>query len=148
MMIITNLRNNARESLTAISKRTRIPVSTIFDKLKERVNGVIKKPTILLDFQKLGYSTVSMLLLKVNKEHKEQLRNNLSKCFNVNTIYKINNGYDFIAEVVFKNMQEQEKFIEKLEENYDITEIKTFFIVEEVKKEEFFSGTKILNYES
>lgn len=144
LLIISNLRINARESLTSISKKTRIPISTIFDKLRENINGVIKRPTILIDFHKLGYPTVSTILIKVNKEHRDQLREHLKKSFNVNSVYKVNNGYDFIVEVVFRNMQEQESFIEKIEEGFNILDLKTFFIIEELKKEEFFSNPKLL----
>lgn len=144
LLIISNLRINARESLTSMSKKTRIPVSTIFDKLRENINGVIKRPTILIDFQKLGYPTVSTILIKVNKDHRDILREHLKKSFNVNSVYKVNNGYDFIVEVVFKNMQEQESFIEKLEESFNILDLKTFFIIEELKKEEFFSNPKLV----
>jgi DNA-binding Lrp family transcriptional regulator len=144
LLIISNLRVNARETLTSMSRKTRIPVSTIFDKLKENMNGIIKKPTVLIDFHKLGYPTVSTILLKVNKENREQLKDYLIKSFNVNSIYKVNNGYDFIVEVIFKNMQEQEYFIEKLEENYNIIDLKTFFIIEELKKEDFLSNLKLM----
>jgi DNA-binding Lrp family transcriptional regulator len=129
-----------------MSKKTRIPVSTIFDKLRENISGVIKRPTILIDFHKLGFPTVSTILIKVNKEHREQLKEYLVKSFNVNSIYKVNNGYDFIIEVVFKNMQEQESFIEKIEETFNILELKTFFIIEELKKEEFFSNPKVISF--
>ncbi|MFH1210776.1 MAG: Lrp/AsnC family transcriptional regulator [archaeon] len=146
LLIISNLRSNGRESLTSMSKKTRIPVSTIFDKLRENISGVIKRPTILIDFHKLGFPTVSTILIKVNKEHREQLKEYLVKSFNVNSIYKVNNGYDFIIEVVFKNMQEQESFIEKIEETFNILELKTFFIIEELKKEEFFSNPKVISF--
>lgn len=144
LLILSNLRLNARESLTSMSRKTRIPVSTIFDKLRENVNGIIKRPTVLLDFHKLGFPTVSTILMKVNKEHREQLKEFLQKSFNVNSVYKVNNGYDFIIEVVFRNMQEQELFIEKLEESYNVLDLKTFFIIEELKKEEFFSNPRTI----
>jgi len=144
LLILSNLRLNARESLTSMSRKTRIPVSTIFDKLRENVNGIIKRPTVLLDFHKLGFPTVSTILMKVNKEHREQLKEFLQKSFNVNSVYKFNNGYDFIIEVVFRNMQEQELFIEKLEESYNVLDLKTFFIIEELKKEEFFSNPRTI----
>ena len=144
LLIISNLRSNARESLTSMSKKTRIPVSTIFDKLRENVYGVIKRPTILIDFHKLGFPTVSTLLVKVNREHREQLKEHLQKSFNVNSFYKVNNGYDFIIEVVFRNMQEQESFIERIEESFNVLDLKTFFIIDELKKEEFFSNPRAI----
>lgn len=143
LLIISNLRLNGRETLTAMSKKTRIPVSTIFDKLRENVNGVIKRPTVLIDFHKMGYPTISTILIKIAKDNRDQLKDFLQKSFNVNSVYKVNNGYDFIIEVVFRNMQEQETFIERLEESFSILELKTFFVIEELKKEAFFTNPKL-----
>ncbi|MBU4209210.1 MAG: winged helix-turn-helix transcriptional regulator [Proteobacteria bacterium] len=35
LIIISSLRQNAREKLTEMSRKTRIPVSTIFDRIAE-----------------------------------------------------------------------------------------------------------------
>lgn len=148
LSIISHLRLNGRETLTSMSKKTRIPVSTIFDKLRENVSGVIKRPTVLIDFHRLGYPTVSTMLIKVNKEHRDSLKEYLAKSFNVNSFYRINNGYDFLVEVIFRNMQEQEFFVERLEESYNILDLKPFFVIEEVKKEEFFSNPKVIRPDS
>ena len=54
--IISHLRNNARIPLTTMSKLTKIPVSTLFDRLKTNEDDIITKHTSLLDFAKLGYN--------------------------------------------------------------------------------------------
>jgi len=54
MMLLSNLRANARETLTNISKRTNIPISTIFDRLKLHEKNLIKKHTAIIDFALLG----------------------------------------------------------------------------------------------
>ena len=79
MILLSYLRKNARETLTKISRETRMPVSTIFDKLKKYDNNLIKKATILLDFPKLGYNTRVTMMLKVAKEHRNDLKEHLMK---------------------------------------------------------------------
>ena len=57
LLIVSHLRRDGRTSLTELSKKTRIPISTIFDRLKQNKNNFIKKHTALIDFAKLGYNT-------------------------------------------------------------------------------------------
>jgi hypothetical protein len=43
MTIFVSLRRNSRETLTAMSKRTRIPVTTLFDKMEIAIERVIER---------------------------------------------------------------------------------------------------------
>ena len=139
LRIISHLRKNARESLTKISKKTSIPVSTIFDRLKDFEDSLITKHTSLLDFSKLGFVTRANLTIKFSKEHRKDAASFLQKHMHVNSLYKIANGYDYMAEVIFRDLCEFEKFNEDLEERFDIEDIKMFFIVDDIKREEFMA---------
>src|SRR3989339_2032098 len=101
MMILAALRQNARLSLTKMSRATKVPVSTIYDKLKQYENGLIKKHTAIIDFAKLGYNTRANILIKVEREKREEVQEYLKKEKSVNSIYKINNGFDYLVELVF-----------------------------------------------
>ena len=71
LKILSYLRNDARIPLTKMSKKTQIPVSTIFDKIKVFEEKVIIRHTTLIDFQKLGYSLRANISLKVERNDKE-----------------------------------------------------------------------------
>lgn len=137
--IIANLRKNARMSLTNMSKKTGIPVSTIFKRLKQHENTLINKHTSLLDFSRLGYNTIAMIKLKVDREDREALTNHLRLHPSVNTVYKINNGFDFLIQGIFKQIKEMEEFTEKLEQKYKIKDKQSFFVIDHIKREEFMS---------
>ena len=137
--MISHFRNNARQSLTNLSKMTKIPVSTIFDKLKEyEENSLIKKHTSLLDFKKLGYDIRTQILLTAGTEGREKLQKFLMMHPRVNTIYRINNGFDFLIEGIFRNMTELDSFGAELDAQKPLDK-KEFFIMEEMKREEFLS---------
>lgn len=138
MQIITALRNNARESLTKISRKTGIPVSTIFDKIKD--TPLITKNTCLLDFSQLGFNTRAKVTIKVERETREELRKYLAAYPNVNSLYKINSGYDFLIELVFRNIKEMEDFMENIRDRFKIIEDKVFYILEDIKREEFMTN--------
>ena len=142
MQIITALRQNARESLTKISRNTGIPVSTIFDKIKD--NPLITKSTCLLDFNQLGFNTRAKATIKVERETREELRQYLSKHQNVNSLYKINSGYDFLIEVVFRNIKDLEEFMEHIRDRFKIIEDNVFYILEDIRREEFMGNEGII----
>lgn len=148
MMILTALRENSRASLTEISKQTKIPVSTIYDRLKTYNGNIVKKFTSVLDFQTIGFGAKAMLLLKVHKEKAEALKQHLIADKSVNNLVKINNGYNFLAEVIFKTIPELENYIEKLESDYSLVEKQVFYIINDLKREDFMSSTgyqKLIN---
>ena len=140
--IISCLRQDARMRLTDMSKETRIPVSTIFDRMKTLEGDVIKRNAALVSFERLGYHARAVITLKVNKKHREQLYALLGKSESVNNLYRINNGWDYLAEVVFRGVKEVEDFVEQLEGKVNLKEVKVFYVIDEVKREDFLKGSE------
>ncbi len=136
LLILSELRRNARESLTNMSKRTHIPVSTIFEKLRNN-NDLIRKHTTLLNFNRLGYNIVVNVLVKLRKDYRELLRKFLLSSVNVNSLYKVNNGYDFLFEGVFEDISKMECYMEHLEDKFKISGKMIFFMIEDLKRESF-----------
>jgi len=143
-ILLSHFRQNARISLTTISRRTKMPVSTIFDKLKHYEQSFIRKHTTLVDFSKLGYLTRAEVMLKVSFDHRPQLKAFLLKHENVNTLFKVNNGYDFLAEVVFRHIKELEDFLELLERKYAIQEKTVYYVIEDICREEFMAKPELV----
>jgi DNA-binding Lrp family transcriptional regulator len=138
--MIACLRRDGRETLTKISRQTDIPISTLYDKLKSEKMNLIKKHTCLLDFSQMGFNTRASVSIKLGKESKEEAKEYLLKHMNVNSLYKINNGYDFMIEVVFRHLKELEEFMEKMEERFEVLEYKVYYIIDDLKREEFLSN--------
>ena len=141
IMILSNLRNNGRKKLTNISRKTNIPISTIFDKIKDcEKNFIIKKHSCLINFSKLGYEFDVCILIKSNKEDKDKLKEFLMKKECLNTIFKTSNNYDFFVEGIFRDMQELQDFIECLENEFNLVRNDVLYIVGELKREEFLNN--------
>lgn len=137
-LLLSHLRANARNSLTRISRNTRIPVSTIFDKLKEFEDTIIKKHTALLDFKKLGFDLKAHLLFRVAEEQKETFKQFLLAHKAINSIYRINNGYDFLVEAIFSNLKELDEFYQQAQTKGSVDR-QEFFIMEDLARERFLS---------
>jgi DNA-binding Lrp family transcriptional regulator len=143
LTVISCLRRNARETLTAMSRKTGIPVSTLFDSIRHLEQGHIMKHAAIVDFARLGFSTRANIVLKVNRKDRDALRNYLVKNSFVNCAYKINNGYDFMAEVIFRNMAELEDFLGTLEEKFRIVDRHVYYVIDDIKKEEFLASPQL-----
>lgn len=144
LKIVSHLRKNSRESLTTLSRKTRIPVSTIFDKLKNRTNFLIKKNTCIVDFNKLGLTTRAKVVIKVVPEQRDKLKDYLAKRKNVNSLYKINNGYDYMADVVFHNLKDLEDFLELLDDKFRIKMRHVFYVIDEICHENFLADPQTI----
>lgn len=138
LVMLSHFRTNSRISLTKLSKITKIPVSTLFDKLKLfESKSLIRKNTVIIDFKKLGFEIKNVMLLSA--KNKENLQKFLLRHPKVNNVFKINNGFDFIIEVVFKDLSELNDFFKQLD-SFEIVDKKEFFILEDLKREEFLSA--------
>jgi len=121
-----------------ISRETGIPISTIFDKVNKLGKSTISKYSPLLDFQKLGFGLRVNLILKANDKRKQDLKDFLLKNQNVNSLLRLNNNFDFFIETVFRDMKGLEEFYENLKK-FKIKKKKEFFVIEDLKKEEFLT---------
>ena len=143
LLVLSYLRENARMKLTVLSKKTGIPISTIFDQL-QRPSPITKGYTALLNFTELGFMTRAQIILKVQKDCREELGSFLLKHKSVNSAYRINNGFDYMVEGIFRDLKELEEFLETLDESYTLKMKQVFYIIEDLKREAFLSNPSYL----
>jgi len=143
--ILSFLRKDARIPLTSVSKKTSIPVSTLHEMVKNNLRGSIKKKTVILDFEKLGYNARANVLLKVKKQDRDELKEYLTKNKHTNSLQGISNGYDFLAEFIFQDFKEMESFFETLDDNFTILDKKKYYVMEEIKNESFLENYDYFN---
>ena len=145
LLILSYLRQNCRETLTNISKKSGIPVSTLFEKIRRNRDGVIRKHTCLVDFAKLGFNTRAKIVIQASLNHRKDLLDFLLNHKNINSVYKINNGYDYLTEGIFRNMRDLEEFIETLQVKFRTKKQETYFIIDDLKREAFLSDPQFLD---
>ncbi|MBI2129581.1 Lrp/AsnC family transcriptional regulator [Candidatus Woesearchaeota archaeon] len=138
LLIIMQLRKNARQSLVDISKETKIPVSTIYDKIRSHEKGAIKKHTALLDFQKLGFNIRIKLLLSVKK--REDFQKFILSHENINSAYQIDGEYEFMLDCIFRYMADMQDFMKKIEQ-YGVEKKQMHYVSNELKCESFLEDS-------
>jgi len=143
LQIVRHLRTNSRETLTRLSKKTGVPISTLFDKLNEYKQSLIVRNTCLIDYTKLGFDLRVQLLVRLQKE-KEKFEEFIINHLNVNSVYRINNGYDYLVEGIFQNMRQFTDFIQ-LFERFSVKEYKEFYVLQDLRREAFLTSETHVN---
>jgi len=82
------------------------------------------------------------VLFSAYKEDRDRLTELLRNSQNVNSLLRINSGWDLMAEVIFPNYKEIEDFLEAIEEKVTLKDKKVIYVIEELKREEFLSNPK------
>ena len=140
LLILSALRQNSRRTLTQMSKLTKVPISTLHEIIRAKEGW---KFTVLTDFAQWGYTTKAQVLLKLRKEDKNAARGFLQAHILVNSLYKVNNGYDFMCEVICRNLNDLEDFLDAVDERFKIKGKEIHHIMEDVKREGFLSHPDI-----
>tara|TARA_Y100000310_G_scaffold287358_1_gene312191 strand:- start:2990 stop:3457 length:468 start_codon:yes stop_codon:yes gene_type:complete len=138
LRIYAELRKDARKSLTNISKATKLPISTVFDKLK--YDRAVKKYTALVDFTDFGFSTKVMMMIALPKEKRKEAKTFLCKHQNTNSVFKINHNYDFMIEAVFKHIKHLEDFVDVLENKFQLQRVDIHHIIYDIQRETFMDN--------
>lgn len=126
-----------RRSISAISKKINVPKSTLFDKMNRlEKEGVIEHRT-LLDFSRLGFNAKIKVALRVPIPQRKDVGKWLCEHEHVNSVYKINHGYDFLFEAIFKDQKEASDFLKLFEAEFQIKPNHVFHVIEDLQKETF-----------
>jgi DNA-binding Lrp family transcriptional regulator len=94
--------------------------------------------TALVDFQKLGYTRVVHLCIKAPKESKDKVEQHLMSHSSLNSLVRINHGYNFLAHMVFRDVGEMKQFVDDLQSRFG-AETQVFEAIDELVRERFIS---------
>lgn len=110
--LLCALRTEAFQSMKGLSKQTGIPIPTLYYKLKKlKERGIIRKTTVLMDFQKLGYPLHILLYLDLlGSDFSYFLGKN-----EVNTLYELDNMHSCFLECYFESGAALNRFLTALE---------------------------------
>ena len=138
LLILSYLRKNARQRLTSISRRTHIPVTTIYDNVRKYEKLFIIKHASLVDFKKIGFNAKTNIALKVDGSRSELL-SFLHEHPNVNSLYRTSSDFDVMAELVFRELRDVDEFLDLLKNRFSIEKSLVLNITDDLKREDFMS---------
>ena len=139
MNILSCLRKDARQPLKQISKQVKLPISTIYDRIKKlETNGVIESYTVMIDYKKMQYPIKTTIFLKTNNGNQKKIEDITFDSFHTNRLTKITgDDFNYMVEGIFPNMDKLSQFIDKLCEQGNLEKHKVYYTINEIKKEAF-----------
>ncbi len=141
--IITCLQKNGRWSVQKIAKETRIPITTVYHRMKNmEEKGIIKRYTLQMDYKKIGLALAAYVLITVdydklneNEISQDTLSKKILKEKEVESAAMVTGGTDIILKIRVVNIEELNKFITvKLRNIKGIEKTRTMVILNEVEK--------------
>ena len=136
--ILEILQNNARLSTKQIAKKAGIPITTVFNRIKNlEKNGVIKRYTCIIDNKKLGRGVSAHLLININFDklskkmmNEEDLANKLLRIPGIDGVDTMSGEADMIIKVSVEDIDKlNELLTKKLRGFEEIVNVKTFIIL-------------------
>ncbi|MEM1628750.1 MAG: Lrp/AsnC family transcriptional regulator [Desulfurococcaceae archaeon] len=136
LAILEILQENSRISLKEISMKTNKPISTIYERLKRLyTKRIIKKFTVIIDYNKLGYGLKALVLVNVDGKYITDIEDYIAKHPNVLAVYDITGEFDVAILASFKSINELDSFVKWLLKHPHIRQTRTSIIFRTIKED-------------
>jgi len=140
--VLSMLREDGRMKLRDIARNTHIQFNTV-SRIVNTNKNIIKHTTIL-DFKKLGYQIRLILALSVQTKHRDAIEEYLKRSPCVNSAMRINNGYNFMCELYFKDFEESNRYLENLENRFHIFNKDEYYILDSIVEHKFMTNPNLV----
>lgn len=95
--------------------------------------GIVEKCTAVVNYKKLGYNLMALILFNVVGAHIEDVEKALASEPNVRGVYDVTGQYDVAVIAIFKDVEELDKFIKRILKHPNIKGSVTSVIFKAVK---------------
>jgi Lrp/AsnC family leucine-responsive transcriptional regulator len=136
--ILEVLSTGARLSTKQIAKKTSIPITTVFNRIKAmEKEGVIRRYTCVLDKKKIDKSVSAYIMLKINFDkltkkmmNEEDLAKRFLNIAGIDSVDTMSGDTDIILRASVKDIEELNELLMKRLRGYDeIENVKTLIIL-------------------
>ena len=113
--IIRALQEDARSSFRDVARRLGVAVGTVQSRVKKlQTAKIIRNFSVDLDFGKLGYSLIAVIMCQVGGKHLRDVELKLSRIDNVCVVYDITGDFDVAMVAKFRDPTEMDRFIKEV----------------------------------
>ncbi|HEX3013616.1 MAG TPA: Lrp/AsnC family transcriptional regulator [Methanobacterium sp.] len=134
--ILRSLIKNSRITISQMSKEIDVPDATISNRLKKLETDVIRRYTMIPDWQKIGLNITAIIIIQTESEKHQYVKEELSKLEEVSEVYSVSGEYDILIKVWVPSIGELNKLINSKIRSVDGVEDLTEMIVMERVKED------------
>jgi Lrp/AsnC family transcriptional regulator for asnA, asnC and gidA len=113
LKIIRSLSGNARKPYKTVAKECDVSDATVRKRVNRLVeDGIIKQFNLILDYHKLGRIIKAFIGLKINPQMLRPLVDYFSENPDIQVLYRTTGNVDLFIEVIFRDMEELNEFLE------------------------------------
>ena len=134
--ILNVLIDNSRLSLRQIAKKAGVSVATVMHHIKKlEKEGIIKKYTAKLDYEKTGYDVEVMIEIRISKGKLFDVEKKIAMHPNVFAVYDITGAFDAVILARFPTRRQMDNFLKKLQTYEFVERTETKLILNTIKEE-------------
>ena len=134
--ILIELLKDSRMSFADLARACKMTRQSIFSRIKSlRRKGIIKNFTVNLDQQKLGLNIRAYILISADPlgKFREKATKALMQLPQISQIHILFGRFDFLLEVLIKDMNELSQLLSKIHELEMINKTETMIVYKNVK---------------
>ncbi len=133
--IVNTLIDDARQSLRDIAKKVGVSVATAMHRVHRLEHGgTIKRFTLDLDYEKLGFDVQVIIQLIVSKGKLFEVEKKIANHANVSAVYDVTGEHDILVIAKFPSRRSMDAFLKKIQ-TYDFVQRTETKLILNVMKE-------------
>ena len=128
--------NNSRLSLREIAKKADVSVATVMHHMNRlKSEGVIKKYTTKLDYEKIGYDVEVIIEIRISKGKLFEVEKKIANHPNVYAVYDLTGAFDAVVLARFPTRRLMDNFVKKLQTYEFVERTETKLILNTIKED-------------
>ena len=134
--ILNIMVDNSRLSLRQIAKKADVSVATVMNHIKKMESeGIIKKYTTKLDYEKAGYDVEVMIEIRISKGKLFEVEKKIAANPNVFAVYDLTGAFDAVILARFPTRRLMDNFLKKIQTYEFVERTETKLILNTIKEE-------------
>ena len=139
MSLLRHLQQEPGLSQRELAERVGLSQNACWRRLKQlEESGVMKKPRMVLDREKLGLSLVVFAMIRTRSHSGDWLkrfRQHVTAFPEVTDFYRIGGDYDYLLRVVARDIASYDKIYQRLIEKFELDAVTSYFVMEGIVEE-------------
>ena len=136
MKILSELSENSRRSSREISRRLGLSVGTVASRIERmKEMGVIRRFTVDLDYEKLGYDITVVVDVYISKGNVVDVEREIASIPGVMAVYDVTGDFDAVVLARFRNRADLSAFTKRLMAMDHVERTNTHVVLNSVKED-------------
>jgi DNA-binding Lrp family transcriptional regulator len=135
--ILAQLEEDSRVKLKKLARNLKTSITTVNNRIRKlRKEGVIKKFSAEVNYEKLGYEVKAIIGIAINKQDIIKLEKELSRHPSVLCVYDVTGIFDSFIVTRFKSVRDLDNFLKNDLVKESVKQTQTFIVLN-THKEDF-----------